>query len=148
MKDCPFCQIVAGKAPARKIHEDENTLTLLDVYPVSPGHTLVIPKRHVPLLTDVEPSEFAEVAAPFFKTVYAIARKMKKGLGCSHVSLLLRGKRVPHIHMHLIPGYDDRQSLFDLTLRLTDFCQPRLKPELGDKELDALAERIKSAGVK
>ncbi|UCG42295.1 MAG: HIT family protein [candidate division WOR-3 bacterium] len=147
MKDCPFCRIVAGEAPARRIHEDETTLALLDIHPVSPGHTLVVTKRHIPLLTDVEPSSFAETAAPFFKTVYAIARKMKKALGCSHVSLLLRGKRVPHIHMHLIPGYDDKQSLFDLTLKLTDYCQPRLKPELGDKELDSIAERIKSAPV-
>jgi len=148
MSSCPFCDIVAGKAPAKKIHEDDNTLAFLDLYPVSPGHTLVIPKKHIPVLTDVEPADWQAVTMPFFKAVYAIARKMKKGLGCSHVTLLLRGQRVPHIHMHLIPSYEKERNLLDLMLRVQDYCQPRLKPALNDGQLAELAEKIKSAPVK
>jgi histidine triad (HIT) family protein len=147
MANCVFCDIVAGKAPARKIYEDDNTLTFLDAYPISRGHTLVIPKRHVPLLTDLEPADWQAVSVPFFKTVYAMARKLKAGLGCSHVSLILRGMRVPHIHMHLVPSYPDERNLLDLLLKVQDHCQPRLKPAFSDQELEDIAARIKSAPV-
>jgi histidine triad (HIT) family protein len=148
MSQCPFCDIIAGKAPARKVHEDPTSLAILDLYPVVPGHTLVIPRRHIPLLTDVDPAQWAEVVQPFFKTVYALARKMKQGLGCSHVTLLLRGQRVPHIHMHLIPSWPDRKHLLDLALQLQDYCQPRFRPAASDAELDAIAGKIKAAPVK
>lgn len=148
MPDCPFCDIIAGKAPARRVHEDATTVAILDLYPVVPGHTLVLTHRHIPLLTDADPSLWAETVMPFFKTVYAVSRKMKKALGCSHVTLLLRGQRVPHVHMHLVPSWPDRKHLLDLNLQLQDYCQPRLKPQAADAELDALAERIQAAPVK
>ncbi len=148
MKDCPFCSIIEGKTPARRIHEDEITLAFLDRYPISRGHALVITRKHIPLMTDIEPDDFGAIAAPFLKTVYAVSRKMKRALGCRYVTLLLRGVRVPHVHMHLIPSYESDPGLLDLTLQLQDFCQPRLKPRFTDKELDALAEKIKQAPVK
>lgn len=148
MPDCPFCDIVAGKSPARKVHEDAATLAILDLYPVVPGHTLVLTKEHIPLLTDVEPGRWAELTMPFFKTVYALARKLKKGTGCGHVTMLLRGKRVPHIHMHLIPSWPDRKHILDLGLQIQDYCQPRFKPQATDAELDAIAEKIRTAPVK
>jgi diadenosine tetraphosphate (Ap4A) HIT family hydrolase len=148
MSQCPFCDIVAGKVPARKIYEDDNTLVIHDLYPITPGHILVLTKKHFPLLTDIEPSDWSEVTMPFFKTVYAMARKMKRGLGCDDVTFLLRGRRIPHLHMHLIPGNRDKQNLLDLTLQLTDYCQPRFKPQADDAGLDAVVEKIKSAPVK
>ncbi len=148
MPDCPFCDIIAGRETARVVHRDASSVAFLDLYPVARGHTLVVPRRHIALLTDVEPADWDEVAAPFFKTVYALARKLKNGLGCSHVTMLLRGLRVSHIHMHLIPSYQGEKHLLDHALRLQDYCQPRLKPELDDPGLDALAEKIRAASVR
>ncbi|MFO7675942.1 MAG: HIT family protein [bacterium] len=148
MPECPFCAIVAGKAPARKVHEDPVSLAFLDLYPVVPGHTLVVTRQHVPLLTDIDPAQWNDLVMPFMKSAYAIARKMKKGLGCSHVTMLLRGQRVPHVHMHLVPSWPDRKHLLDLTLQLQDYCQPRLKPAVPESELDTLADRIRSAPVR
>jgi len=143
--DCPFCQIVAGKAPARKVYEDEHTLAFLDLYPISRGHCLVIPKKHVVWFTDIEPQD--GVAGPFLKTVYAVARKMKKALGCRYVTMLLRGTRVPHVHMLLIPSYEDKPNLLDKSLEFHHYCQVRLKPELTDKDLDEAAAAIRNAPV-
>ena len=138
---------MAGKAPARVVHDDTHVRAILDVNPISPGHTLVLTKQHIPLFTDMEPAQWANQAGPLFKTAYAIARKMKNGLGCDHVSMLVRGMRVPHIHIHLIPSYKGQQNLLDVTLMQVDFVQPRLKPELDDAALDDIAEKIKKAKV-
>ena len=147
MPDCPFCNIIAGKAPARKVYEDSATFALLDLYPVVPGHTLVLTKQHIPLLTDVEPDQWAEVAQPFFRATHLVALKLKQALDCDCVTLLLRGKRVPHIHMHLVPSWPDRKHLLDLNLQIQDYCQPRLKAQATDAELDAIAEKIRTAPV-
>jgi len=148
LADCLFCDIIAGMSPARRVHEDQHTLAFLDAHPIARGHTLVIPKRHIPLLTDIPPADWAEVAVPFFKSVYGVARKLRSGLGCSHVTVLLRGMRVAHLHMHLVPSYPGEQHMLDLTLRLQDFCQPRLRPELTAGQLDDVARRISQAPLK
>jgi histidine triad (HIT) family protein len=143
MADCPFCQIVAGKAPARKVYEDEHTMAFLDLYPISRGHCLVIPKKHVQWFTDIEPQDGA--AGPFLKTVYIVARKLKKALNCKHVTMLMRGTRVPHLHMLLVPSIEGEENLLDKTIEYHHFCQFRLKPQFTDKELDQIAEKIRSA---
>lgn len=147
MSECPFCLIVGRKAPARIIHEDQHTLALLDVNPIAPGHVLVITKDHIPLFTDIEPAKWPTQAGPLFKTAYALARKIKSGLSCDHVSVLMRGKRIPHVHIHLVPSYPGKPSLLDVTMQQIDFSQPRLKPELDDKGLDAVAAKIREARV-
>lgn len=93
MPACPFCQIVADKAPARKVYEDEHTLAFLDLYPISRGHTLVIPRKHVEWFTDIEPGD--GIAGPFLKSCYVVARKLKHAFDCEYVTMLIRGTRVP-----------------------------------------------------
>jgi len=143
--DCPFCQIVAGKAPARKVYEDEHTLAFLDLCPISRGHCLVIPKKHVQWFTDIEPQD--GVAGPFLKSVYLVARKVKKAFKCRHVTMLLRGTRVPHLHMLLVPSVEGEENILDKTLEFHHFCQARLKPQFSEAELDRIAEQIRSAPV-
>jgi len=145
MADCPFCQIVAGKAPARKVYEDEHTLAFLDLHPISRGHTLVIPKKHVQWFTDIEPND--GIAGPFLKAVYIVARKVKRAFDVEYVTMLMRGTRVPHVHMLIIPSVKGEENLLDKTLTLHHFAQVRMKPPFSDPELDKIAEQVRDAKV-
>ena len=143
MGDCAFCQIIAGTARAHRVYEDEHTLAFLDLHPISRGHTLVIPKKHVQWFTDIEPQD--GIAGPFFKTCYLIARKLKHAFDCEYVTMLIRGTRVPHLHMLLIPSVKGEENLLDKTLALHHFAQVRMKPPFGEAELDAIAEKVRKA---
>lgn len=141
MADCPFCKIAAGKAPSRKIYEDDSVIAFLELYPVVPGHSLVIPKKHVVWYTDLTPAD----AGPFSKAMYLVARQLKKAMGAEYVSVLIRGTRVAHLHAHLIPKLPGHENIFDKTLDLHHFFQARQVPVAGNAELDAVAERITKA---
>ncbi len=143
MQECPFCQIVLGKAPARKVHEDDQTLAFLDLYPISRGHCLVIPKKHIQWFTDIKPED--NLAGPFLRTCYIVARKIKNAFDCEYVTMLIRGTRVPHLHMLLIPTIKGEDNLLDKTLNLHHFCQVRMKPLFSDSELDTITEQIRQA---
>ncbi|MGB9741755.1 MAG: HIT family protein [candidate division WOR-3 bacterium] len=143
MTECPFCLIVAGKAPARRVYEDEHTLAFLDLYPISRGHTLVIPKRHIRWFTDIEPRD--NIAGPFLRTCYLVARKIKHAFDCEYITMLIRGTRVPHVHMLLVPTIRGEENLLDRTLSLHHYCQVHLQPQFTAAELDAIAEKIKNA---
>lgn len=145
MNECPFCQIVAGKAPCRKVYEDEHTIGLLDLYPISRGHCLVITKKHIRWFTDIEPGD--NLAGPFLRACYLVARKVKQAFDCEHLTLLIRGTRVPHLHMLIVPSVKGEENLLDKTLDLHHFCQTRLIPQFSDAELDAIAEKIRAASI-
>jgi histidine triad (HIT) family protein len=145
MPECVFCQIVVGRAPARKVYEDEHTLAFLDLYPISRGHTLVIPKKHVEWFTDIEPED--GIAGPFLKTCYVVARKLKHAFDCEYVTMLIRGTRVPHLHMLLIPSIRGEENLLDKTLAMHHFAQARMKPPFSEPELDTIAEQVRKAAV-
>ncbi|MBM3316085.1 HIT family protein [candidate division WOR-3 bacterium] len=143
MAECPFCQIVAGKASARVVYEDEHTLAFLDAHPISRGHSLVIPKKHVEWFTDMEPQD--GIAGPFLKACYVVARKVRRAYDCEYVTLLIRGTRVPHLHMLVIPTVEGEENLLDRTLALHHFAQLHMKPQFTDEELDLIRERILDA---
>ncbi len=140
---CQFCDIVAGKAPCRKVYEDEYTLGFLDLFPISRGHSLVIPKRHIRWFTDIKPED--NLAGPFLRACYIVARKVKNAFECEYVTLLIRGTRVPHLHMLIVPTIKGEENLLDKTLNLHHFCQGQLRPQFSESELDAIAEKIRSA---
>ena len=145
MSECSFCQIIAGKAPVRKVYEDEQTLAFLDLHPISRGHCLVIPKKHVEWFTDIEPDD--GIADPFLKTCYVIARKIKHAFDCEYVTMLIRGTRVPHLHMLLIPSIKGEENLLDKTLAMHHFAQVRMKPPFSEADLDQIAEKVRNAKV-
>ena len=104
MNDCIFCKIVAGEIPSFNVYEDEKTLAFLDIRPVNPGHTLVIPKEHSVNIFDT--SEDAWLAVQ--KTVHTLARAIEKGVGADGVNINMNnredaGQLVPHTHVHIIP---------------------------------------------
>ena len=99
MPNCVFCEIVAGRAPAHRVAENERAVAILDISPYSPGHTLVLSKRHVPFWHDLTAREAADV----FALAHRVARKQKTAFDPEFVCLMARGRRIPHTHVFLVP---------------------------------------------
>lgn len=107
--DCVFCAIVAGTVPCAKVAEDELTFAFMDVDPGTDGHLLVIPKRHSADLLDVDADDLTAIVL----AAQRISRAVVSELGADGVNLLnCSGKAawqtVFHVHLHVIPRYDDR----------------------------------------
>ena len=99
--DCIFCKIVNKEIPAYVVYEDDNFLAFLDVRPLNPGHTLVIPKKHYRWVWDVKN------IGEYYEVVAKIAKAMKKALGTDYIVSLVFGEEVPHAHVWLVPRYAD-----------------------------------------
>jgi|SRR5579884_1854981 len=99
MSDSIFTKIIKGEIPCFKIYEDDKTFAFLDIYPVQPGHTLVVPKKQVPFVWDMDDSDYHAVMA----SVKKIANKMQQVLGRKYVGIQVVGEDVPHAHVHVIP---------------------------------------------
>lgn len=102
--DCIFCRIVAGDAPGHVIHEDELTVAFLDVFPVVPGHTLIVTKEHFDDVLGAKPEAIGAVAA----NSVALGNAVKEVTGCQGLGVFqlngkAAGQTVFHYHMHLIP---------------------------------------------
>ena len=94
-----FSRIVAGEIPSYKVAEDEKYYAFLDINPVAPGHTLVIPKHEVDYIFDLDDEEYAGLMA-FAKRV---AAAIKVAMPCVKVGVAVLGLEVPHAHVHLVP---------------------------------------------
>ncbi len=94
-----FSKILSGEIPCHKICEDKDFLAFLDLRPVNRGHTLVIPKKEIDYLFDLDDSLLAGIM-PFSKKV---AAAIKKTVPCKKVGVMVAGLEVPHAHVHLIP---------------------------------------------
>ncbi|HEV8666519.1 MAG TPA: HIT domain-containing protein [Candidatus Paceibacterota bacterium] len=100
-EDCIFCKIAAGEIPLEKVtHEDGSIVSFPDKYPKAPGHTLVIPTEHYQWFLDM-PEEYTD---KLFRTAKRIAKQLKEEYEADYVKLLVEGKDVPHVHVHLIPA--------------------------------------------
>jgi len=102
--DCIFCKIIAGEIPAFKVYEDEAALAFMDINPLTEGHLLVVPKKHVTGLFDGD----EETLAVAITTAAKIARTMKKVLGLDSLNMIQANgpwamQSVPHLHLHLVP---------------------------------------------
>jgi histidine triad (HIT) family protein len=98
---CVFCDIIAGKAKAYKIYEDELSMCILDIHPYTKGHCLVISKRHVPWWHELTDEENTSL----FKIAKIVANKMMMTFTPDFIFLYSRGRRIPHTHLFLIPTY-------------------------------------------
>lgn len=94
-----FTKIISGDIPSHKVYEDDSTLAFLDIYAVVEGHTLVIPKRQVEFLWDLEDEDYYAVMASAQK----VAKRLRDVLGVPYVGEKVVGTDVPHAHVHLIP---------------------------------------------
>ncbi len=111
-----FTKIVKGEIPAYKVAEDENYLAFLDIFPVAKGHILVIPKKEVDYLYDLEDDLYIGLHL-FAKKV---AKGLKKAIPCKKIGVLVLGLEVPHAHIHLIPMKNEADLLnFSKKLKFT-----------------------------
>lgn len=111
LKDCIFCKIANREIPSRTIFENEFILAFLDIFPISKGHTIIIPKKHYLNLEDIPDYELSEV----YKTVKNLAIKIHKNLKIDGYNILQNnfiaaGQEINHFHVHIIPrNYDDKK---------------------------------------
>lgn len=99
MEDSIFTKIIKGQIPCQKIYEDAKTFAFLDIHPVQPGHTLVIPRRQIEFVWDLPNDDYRAVMI----TAKKVARRLREVLGTSYVGQEIVGVDVPHAHVHLIP---------------------------------------------
>jgi histidine triad (HIT) family protein len=135
-KSCVFCDIVAGKAPAHIIDQDDLSMCILDIHPYTKGHCLVISKRHVPWWHELTDEENASL----FKLSKTVANRMMDKFNPDFVFLYARGRRIPHTHLFLIPTYsgDVLEQFFNV---LENFQEsPQMLAKL--KEPAAMAEAL------
>lgn len=121
-----FTRIIKGEIPCHKILEDEKHLAFLDVRPMAVGHTLVIPKKEVDYIFDLDDKAMAELMAFARKT----ARMIQKQVPCRKIGIMVAGLEVPHAHVHLVP-----------IQKVTDLNFANAKPA-DQKELAELAHKI------
>ncbi len=94
-----FTKIIKGDIPAYKIAEDDKHLAFLDIRPLAPGHTLVIPKKETDYILDLKDEELSELML-FSKRV---GRAIESVVDCERIGISVVGLEVPHVHIHLIP---------------------------------------------
>ncbi len=94
-----FSRIVAGEIPSYKVAEDERYFAFLDINPVAPGHTLVIPKHETDYIFDIDDEEYTGLQL-FAKRV---AEGIRRAMPCQRIGVAVMGLEVPHAHIHLIP---------------------------------------------
>jgi histidine triad (HIT) family protein len=123
-----FSRIVSGEIPCYKVAEDEKHLAFFDVQPIAEGHVLVIPKKEIDYLWDMEEDALADLMV-FAKSV---SKKLKEHFPCKKVGMAVIGLEVAHAHVHLVP----MNNIGDL-----DFTNERLKisPEQYQKWIQKLS---------
>ncbi len=125
-----FSKIVAGDIPSHKVAEDENYLAFLDINPLVEGHTLVIPKKEVDYIFDLDDDTLAGINV-FAKKV---AKGIEKVVRCERIGITVIGLEVPHAHVHLIPING-----------INDMYFGKKKLSFSQDELAATAEKIRKA---
>lgn len=129
MEDTIFTKIIKGEIPSHKIYEDELTYAFLDIHPVQPGHVLVIPKKQVEFLWDLDDTDYRAVMA----TAKKLATHLKQMLNVPYIGVKVIGVDVPHAHVHLIP--------FTTTEQYN--VHPDMSAEPDHAALAALAEKLR-----
>lgn len=132
--DCLFCRIIAGSIPCHRIYENEHVLAFLDIGPIAPGHALMIPKTHAVTIDQLDEQHAAAIG----RVLPAISRAVCQAVGASNWNVLqnngkLAHQAVGHVHVHIIPKFDDAglgidwpageldaEQAADLVQRITD----------------------------
>jgi len=106
-EDCIFCKIVAGKIPSARVLEDDTKLAFMDIGPVRPGHTLLIPKKHYGRLTDMPAEEAGELLSALPRLAAAVVKAARAdGFNVFQTNGACAGQVVPHVHFHIIPRHE------------------------------------------
>ena len=136
LDDCIFCQIAQGKSPAYKIHEDELTLTFLDIFPATAGHVLIITKEHFSDIFEAKPAALARVAENSVRIAKVLQEHTQAdGLGVYQLNKAAAGQTVFHYHMHLIPQFEGK----NIGIHSKQTGDPKQLAEMAEKLSAALS---------
>ena len=127
--DCVFCRIVRGELPCYKVYEDNDFLSFLDIRPLSRGNCLVIPKKHVKWVYDVE--NFGD----YFEVAKKVGLAAQKAFNSKWISFFTLGLEVPHAHIRVIPRYEK-----DLHGPVVDI---NVFEKFNEGEMQKIADKIK-----
>lgn len=134
-EDCIFCKIAEKKSDATIVYEDTDTLAFLDIHPLNPGHTLVIPKRHYENMLEMPPTEAGRVFVSVAKVMRGVETASKAdGISVGQSNGKAASQEVFHMHVHIIPRYNHEM--------LSGF--PNRKT-LHRSELDKIGEKIRNS---
>lgn len=127
-----FTRIINGEIPCYKVAEDDRFIAFLDVRPLQPGHTLVVPKKEVDYIFDLDEKTLADLM--IFARKVAVA--MKEVIDCKRIGVAVLGLEVPHAHIHLVPLHKEKDLLF---------TNPRvtLSPEENARLARAIGDHVK-----
>lgn len=125
-----FSRIIAGEIPCYKVAEDDKHIAFLDINPVAPGHTLVVPKHEEAYIFNLPDQELAD----FNIFAKKVAKAVEKAVPCKRVGMTVIGLEVPHAHIHLIPINVESDMSFQ-----------KERPELNSVELQGIASAIAAA---
>lgn len=123
-----FSKIINREIPGQIIAENDKFIAFLDIMPLVVGHTLVVPKKEIDYIYDMDDNDLKEIHV-FAKTV---AKGIRKAIACKRIGIAVIGLEVPHAHIHLVP----MNTADDL-----NFTRPKLKPTA--EELAAAADKIR-----
>lgn len=142
---CTFCRIVAGDAPAHVVLDDDVVVAFLDLRPLFPGHTLVVPRPHYETLTDVP----ADLLGPVFARVQRIAAAVEQGMGAAGSFVAMNNRisqSVPHLHVHVVPRNpkDGLRGFFWPRARYADDAEAA---DMASRLRDALSSASPSGAV-
>ncbi len=141
--ECIFCKILRGELPVTTVYEDEFSLAFMDLYPMLPGHVLVIPKEHHASIQQLSPS----MRSHLFEVGAAVARaQMLSGLKCKSQNFFINdgpdaNQHVPHVHLHVLPrsGADLHKALLSFMSRYNNIfgvAAKRRRLELLAKDIE------------
>jgi len=142
-----FDRIIAGQLPASFVHQDPACVAFLDINPITRGHVLVVPRRSVATLAELDPATRAQL----LETAQRIGLAQQRGLGSRAQHLLVNDGRaasqtVPHVHLHVIPRYgsDTLHTLGRLFWHVTTLTLPRPETAARRRRLDQVAAAIRA----
>lgn len=129
MEDSIFTKIIKGEIPCQKIYEDDATMAFLDIHPIQPGHVLVVPKKQVEFLWDLDDETYHAV----MQTAKKVALRIREVLNPAYVGEQVMGTDVPHVHVHVFPfnNGEEFRHVPDHTV------------EPNYEALDAMAEKLR-----
>ncbi|KAB1063818.1 HIT family protein [Salibacter halophilus] len=125
-----FTKLINGELPSYKVYEDDKTFAFLDINPIAEGHLLVVPKKEVDYIFDLDP----ETLSHLHLTAQKIAKAMDKVFDCERVGVAVVGLEVPHAHIHLIPI----NGVHDI-----DFSRPKI--DFSEQEFKSIQQKITNA---
>lgn len=140
---CIFCQIVSGESEASRVYEDEEFLAFLDIYPIRPGHLLLIPRHHGQFVADYDESAMGRL----FMLGTRLAKAMRRGQLCKDINFVLNdgpaaNQTVAHVHLHLVP-----RTPRDTAMLAKKLLQRPVQPLLGREKRSTLDRQAKTIAI-